>query len=180
VLGRRSLLLAAGGSALLTACGEDPTAGPDRPGVARADVERLNLALALEHVEAAFYRAAAARDPRFADLAAQEAEHVDVLTRAVRGAGGRPAAPVTVRLPDTPLPELALRIEERRAAASLALVAQLENAGLLAATLSMHAVEARHVIALRELAGVALAPAEPLGQPADPETALADLRSWLA
>src|SRR6478672_1819460 len=118
MLGRRSLLLAAGASTLLAACGDDPQAGPDRPGVVRADIDRLNQALAFEHLEAAFYRAAAERDERFAAFAAQEAEHVDALTRAVRGAGGRPvAAAGAVRLPDGSLAELALRIEERRAAA---------------------------------------------------------------
>ncbi|MBE2314775.1 ferritin-like domain-containing protein [Solirubrobacter sp. CPCC 204708] len=178
---RRSLLLAAGASAVLTACGQDPAAGPNRPGVSRADVELLNEALAFEHVEAAFYAAAAARDERFAELAAQEAEHVAALTRAVRDAGGRPVggADVALRLPARDaVPALALRIEERRAAASLDLVSRLGNPGLLAAGLALHAVEARHVIALRELAGVALAPTEAFGAPA--RGALEEVRTWLA
>lgn len=181
MLERRSLLLAAGASTLLAACGGDPAAGPDRPGVARADVDRLNQALAFEHLEAAFYRAAAERDERFAAFAEQEAAHVDALTSAIRGAGGRPVAPAgEVRLPTGSLPELALRIEERRAAASLSVMSRLENAGLIATGLSIHAVEARHVIALRELAGVALAPTEAFGAPADPERALEEVRGWLA
>lgn len=183
MLGRRSLLLATGASALLAACGSDPTAGPARPGVSRADVALLNAALAFEQLEAAFYRQAAERDPAFADLAAQEAEHVATLTRAVRGAGGRPvvAEAGTLRLPEREaLPALALRIEERRAAASLATVTRLENAGLLATGLSMQAVEARHVIALRDLAGVALAPEEAFGAPVEPDAALAEVRGWLA
>jgi hypothetical protein len=183
MLGRRSLLLASGAGALLVACGGDPAAGPARPGVSSADIDRLNQALAFEHLEAAFYRQAAAQDERFADLAAQEAAHVEVLTRAVRGAGARPVtAPAgALRLPARDaLPDLALRIEERRAAASLALVSRLENAGLLTAGLSMHAVEARHVIALRELAGVALAPTEAVGVPIAADAALAEVREWLA
>ena len=180
MLGRRSLLLASGAGALLAACGGDRADEPDRPGVPRADVALLNEALAFEHLEVAFYRAAAARDPRFADLAAQEAAHVDALTRAIRGAGGRPVAPEgPVRLPGRgDLAALALRIEERRAAASLAVVSRLANPGLLAAGLAMHAVEARHVIALRDLAGVALAPTEAVGVPAD--AGLDEVRSWLA
>ena len=60
------------------------------------------------------------------------------------------------------------------------MVSKLENAGLLAAGLSMHAVEARHVIALRDLAGVALAPTEPVGAPLAADAALAEVRAWLA
>ena len=181
MLGRRSLLLASGAGALLAACGGDSASPPARPGVTRADIGLLNELLAFEHLEAAFYRAAADRDARFADLAGQEAAHVDALTRAVRGAGGRPVAPGgPLRLPDRDaVPALALRIEERRAAASLDVVSKLENAGLLAAGLSMHAVEARHVIALRDLAGVALAPTEPLGAPLAAAAALAEVRTWL-
>jgi hypothetical protein len=182
VIGRRSLLLASGAGALLAACGGDPAAGPDRPGVTREDVARLNQALAFEHLEAEFHRAAAARLPALAELAAQEEAHVDALTRAIRGAGGRPVTPGgPVRLPEGgDLAALALRLEERRAAASLALVAQLTNPGLLALGLAMHAVEARHVIALRDLAGVALAPTEALGTPADADAALEEVRGWLA
>ena len=43
----------------------------------------------------------------------------------------------------------------------------------------MHAVEARHVIALRDLAGVALAPTEPFGAPLAAAAALAEVRTWL-
>jgi hypothetical protein len=183
MLGRRSLLLASGAGALLAACGGDPAAGPDRPGVTQADLARLNQALAFEHLEAAFYRAAAAELPALAEIAEHEQAHVEALTRAVRGAGGRPvAAPGgTPRLPDRDaLPALALRIEERRAAASLAIVSRLENPGLLAAGLAMHAVEARHVIALRDLAGVALAPVDAFGAPTDADAALEEVRGWLA
>jgi hypothetical protein len=183
VLARRCLLLAAAAGALVAACGEDPTAGPARPEVSRGDVALLNQALAFEHLEAAFYRQAAARDPRFAALAAQEAEHVAALERAVRGAGGRPVAPAggALRLPGrSGLAALALRLEERRAAAALATVTRLQNPGLLAAGLSLQAVEARHVIALRDLAGVALAPTEAVGAPAAPAAALEEVRAWLA
>ena len=183
MLRRRSLLLASGAGALLAACGGDSPSAPARPGVIRADIDRLNELLAFEHLEAAFYRAAAAQDPRLETFATQEAAHVEALTRAVRRAGGRPvAAPrEPVRLPERDaIPALALRIEERRAAASLAVVARIENAGLLAAGLSMHAVEARHVIAMRDLAGVALTPTEPFGAPLSAGTALAEVRAWLS
>lgn len=183
MLGRRSLLLATGASALLSACGGDPAAGPERPGVSQADVDLLNQTLAFEHLEVAFYRQAATQHPVLNALAAQEAAHVAALTRAIRGAGGRPVAapPGDVRLPERDaMTELALRIEERRAAASLAVVSRLENAGLLALGLSMHVVEARHVIALRELAGVALAPTDAVGVPIAADAALAEVREWLA
>jgi hypothetical protein len=183
LLGRRSFLIATGAGALLAACGDDPAAGPDRPGVTRADIGLLNEALAFEHLEAAFYRQAAAQDPLYAELAAQEAAHVDTLARSIRGAGGRPvtAPGGALRLPErAAVPALALRIEERRAAAWLAVVPRLENAGLLAAALSIQAVEARQVIALRELAEVALAPTGALGTPVAAAAALAEVRAWLA
>ena len=96
MLERRSLLLAAGAGTLPGRV-RGRLHGRTRPGRAsRARTSRCSTRLlAFEHLEAAFYRAAAAQDPTRAvlgELAAQEAAHVEALTRSIRGAGGRPVA----------------------------------------------------------------------------------------
>jgi len=181
---RRSLLWAAGGATLLGACGGSERS-VRRPGVSRQDLALLGDALAFERLEAAFYAQAARQGGPavLRELAAQERAHARTLERAIRDAGGRPPASgrLALRLPEADgIPRLARRIEEQHAAALLALVPRIANAGLLATALSIHAVEARHVVALRELEGTAPAPAEALGEPVALAEALERVRGWLA
>jgi rubrerythrin len=168
----RRLFLVGAVSALAGACGADETPRLQRPGVSGEDIAALNEALAFEHLEAAFY-AQAAQEPRLTPVArellerfaTQEADHVATLTRSIRDAGGRPvAAPPRAGAPADAL-ETALALEELRAAAYLDQLGRIANAGLLAVALSIHAVEARQVVALRGLTGRVTDTAEALGEP---------------
>lgn len=185
---RRSFLWLSG-ALLLGACGGagSQRVGARRPGISREDVAALNEALVFEHLEAGFYRQAArqrglkaAEREQLAELAEQEAAHVATLTRHIRDAGGRPVAaePGTPVVPEPA--EIALRLEQLRAAAYLDQVGRIANAGLLAVALSIHAVEARQVVALRALTGRVLGQNEALGEPLAIGTAIERARELLA
>jgi hypothetical protein len=171
---RRAFLWSGAAALLLGGCGAEERL-PRRRGISREDVAVLNEALAFEQLEAGLY--AQASEPLLRTLAAQEAEHVATLTRAIRDAGGRPvaAAPVAAGAG----PEVALRIEELRAAAFLDQLGRIGNAGLLAVALSMHAAEARQAVALRALTGAGR-PAGALGEPLAGAVALERARELLA
>ena len=184
---RRSFLRLGAAALLVSACGADDTPGVRRPGVSREDIATLNEALAFEQLEAGFYAQAArqrgldeAERELLAQLATQEAAHVATLTRNIRDAGGRPvAAEPSARALRNPL-ETALRLEELRAAAYLDQLGRIANAGLLAVALSIHAVEARQAVALRDLTGRVLGPATPLGEPMAIGTAIERARELLS
>jgi hypothetical protein len=179
---RRSFLrlCGAGGAALLLgACGADgpPEGAPRRRGISREDVALLNEALAFEHLEAGFYAQVGGVLQRFA---AQEAAHVATLTRLIRDAGGRPVAGgPTSPVPSNPA-EIALRLEELRAAAYLDQLSRIASAGLLAVALSIHAVEARQLVALRAATGRVVSPDAALGEPIAFGAALERARELLA
>jgi hypothetical protein len=189
---RRSFLRlsGAGGAALLLgACGDagSQRVSARRPGVSHEDLETLNEALAFEHLEAGFYRQAArqrglkaAEREQLAELAEQEAAHVATLTRSILDAGGRPvAAGPNARTFHDPS-EVALRLEELRAAAYLDQLGRIANAGWLAVALSIHAVEARQVVALRALTGRVLGQTGALGEPLAIGTAIERARELLS
>lgn len=129
------------------------------------DVEILNFALTLEYLETDFYRGAknlsgevAAAARRFGD---EEAEHVDALTEAIRGLGGRPASK-----PETSFPgggqraflELARTLEDTGVSAYNGAAPRIRSAEVLAAAGSIVQVEARHAAAIRQLNGDEPAP----------------------
>ncbi len=89
--------LAGGGALAMVA-----TAGPAAAGLKKAlaqsngDIDILNYALTLEHLEYAFYRdgiaALGAFDPLLIDVRNHEATHVDTLTQVILNLGGQPVA----------------------------------------------------------------------------------------
>lgn len=148
------------------------------------DVDVLNYALTLEHIEAEFYRqgleAFDAQDFMDAELlqgfdearreevvatitsfAEHEASHVDVLTQAVQLLGGEPAAAGTYEFGvETVDDMLALgQVVENTGASAYAGVAPfIDSPDLLSAALSIHSVEARHAAYLNQLNGASPAP----------------------
>jgi hypothetical protein len=182
---RRAFLLGAA-VVLVGGCGAEDSPALRRPGVSREDIEALNAALAFEHLEAGFYAQAVQRPGLSATerellqrFAAHESAHVATLTRNIRDAGGRPvsAGPSPPPLRD-PL-ETALALEELRAAAYLDQLGAIANVGLLAVALSIHAVEARQVVALRGLTGRVPGQPEALGEPLAYGTAIERARELL-
>jgi rubrerythrin len=164
--------VAAGGlAAFVAACGSssDPQTADDKSSDAQApeggrDLEIVQFALLLEHVEADFYDQvvesgvlSGAADELFKEIRQNEHEHVDALTALAKKLGGTPdeAPTTTFPLGDTGsgVIELAATIENLGAAAYLGQAEHIENREVLAAALSIHSVEGRHAAKLSRLAG---------------------------
>lgn len=121
------------------------------------DADILNLALTLEHVEAAFYREAVAQlgnagsDLRtlVRHLHEDEVAHVGVLRAAVKKLGGTPALPPPVRFggafaSTAAFLRVASMLEETGVSAYNALAPKIASKDVLAAAGSIVQVEARH------------------------------------
>ncbi|WP_144904576.1 ferritin-like domain-containing protein [Halobellus captivus] len=143
------------------------------------DIDVLNYALSLEHLENAFYREALESfdEEDFVDaellseydetlrteilehvetIAEHEATHVEVLTQAIELLGGTPAEEAAydfgVETVDEFL-ELAQVLENTGVAAYQGAAPFVESPDLLSTALSIHSVEARHAALLNELTG---------------------------
>ncbi len=178
---RRRFLRMAGGAgaasalALIAGCGESSDDERDTGGAgsidekgtsgrkAKGDLEIVNYALMLEHVEVAFYdkvlEAAVLKGPAleavktFAD---HEREHVDALTTAAENLGGKPVKKPKTRFElgdKMAVLKLAATVENLGASAYLGQAAMIEDEEILAAALSIHSVEARHAATLNILTG---------------------------
>lgn len=147
------------------------------------DLDILNYALTLEHLEAKAYAAINASGllsgtaaEYFKDFGAHEATHVDVLTQTINSLGGTPVkAQAAYNFPAFKSAQEVLEyfqiVEELGAAAYLAQAPRLQNGDLLTAAVSIHNVEAQHAAALADLIGIAPSPA--FGTPKSMEEVLA-------
>jgi len=122
------------------------------------DIEVLNYALTLEHLEAAFYQLAPEYDlgtdafgisinDRVAEVGAHETAHVDVLTQVITDLGGEPvaAAEYDFGVTDSMTFLATATVLENVGVSAYDGAGQfLENADLLSAAGSIVAVEARH------------------------------------
>ncbi len=134
------------------------------------DVDILNFALTLEHLEAAFYeqalqRAGLSRDVRMLaeELASNEAEHVDALRGLVKDAGGEPVARPGVQFGGAFADErtflrFANVFEDTGVSAYNGAGPMLESKQLLAAAGSIVQIEARHAALIRLQRGKPPAP----------------------
>jgi rubrerythrin len=202
---RRKLLAVGGGStaaaAFLAACGDDggtTTATMESMGsggasetaeFGKGDVGILNYALTLEYLETAFY-ADVVKSGLFkgADLetirkfGAEEAEHVEALTAAVKQLGGKPAPEPKAEFPlksAKSVLELAGTVENLGAAAYLGQAANIQSPEVLASALAIHSVEGRHAAVLNTLLGTSITPDGAFAKPADVKTVLKSVEPFL-
>lgn len=127
-----------------------------------ADVQVLNYALTLEHLENAFYSGALAKfsdqdfedaglpseaRDRFSEVAAHEAAHVAALIAAVATLGGQATQPCTYNFPYNDVrsfADLSQTLEGVGASAYTGAAQDIKSGALLTAAASILATEARH------------------------------------
>jgi rubrerythrin len=202
---RRKFLAVGGGStalaAFLAACGDDSgtttttmtgsmaSGASETAQFGKGDVGILNYALTLEYLETAFY-ADVVKSGLFkgADLetirkfGAEEAEHVDALTAAVKQLGGKPAPEPKAEFPlknAKSVLELAATVENLGAAAYLGQAANIQSPEVLASALAIHSVEGRHTATLNTLLGESITPDGAFAKPADVKTVLKSVEPFL-
>ncbi|MBX3016165.1 MAG: ferritin-like domain-containing protein [Caldilineaceae bacterium] len=130
------------------------------------DIDILNYALTLEHLEARAYAVindsglltGKARDC-FMDFGAHEAAHVVALTDVITQLGGTPVPPqASYTWPTFQNAQEVLTyfqmVEELGAAAYLGQAPRIQNPDLLTAAVSIHNVEGQHAAILSDLIGV--------------------------
>ncbi len=125
------------------------------------DVEILNYALTLEHLEYAFYRDGlqefglrafeearpASVYPLLQEIRTHEASHVNTLTSTIEDLGGEPVEEGEYDFGYEDIDsflEVAQALENTGVAAYAGVAPQIEDSDILAAALSIHSVEARH------------------------------------
>lgn len=204
---RRKFMALTGGSAamaaFLAACGSSDDSGTTTTstgsggGAAASETEQfgkgdigiLNYALTLEYLETAFY-ADVVKSGLFkgAELAVirkfgeEEAEHVDALTAAVKGLGGKPAPEPKTEFPlksAKSVVELAGTVENLGAAAYLGQAGNIESPEVLASALAIHSVEGRHAATLNTLLGKSITPDGAFAKPADAKTVLKSVEPFI-
>ena len=132
------------------------------------DVDILNFALTLEYLEADFYAHKAKTvgltgeaKSLAALIAGHEQEHVDALTKAIKGAGGTPVKKPTFAFPvsnQAGFLKLAYVLENTGVGAYNGAGPSLKTPAYLAAAGSIVQVEARHAAAIALLVGKAITP----------------------
>jgi rubrerythrin len=160
---------------------------------ASGDLEIVQYALTLEHLETDFYNAVidagVITDKALAETAMMirdnEQEHVDALTRTVKDLGGTPEKPMTnfdsvlEGGPDMVL-ETAATVENLGAAAYLGQAGRIQSKEILAAALAIHSVEGRHAAALNSVVGKTIVPDGAFAKPASMEEVLPKVKPFLA
>ena len=150
-----------------------------------ADLDILNYALTLEHLEDMMYQkaiASGALSGRALQLAqefgAAEHQHAVTLTSVISQLGGTPAAArASYNFPafsdQASTLSFLIKIEDTGVGAYLGQVANIQSGTLLGAAASIYAVEALHTAALRTLVGMPANPNGAFEKPLDMATVLA-------
>jgi rubrerythrin len=168
-----------------TSSGKSPTDmfGPGDLGI-------VGYALTLEYLEADFYKQAAASGKlkgkplsvakQFGD---EEMQHVKALEAALKKAGGTLPAKPKGKFPlksQKSILKLAATVENLGSAAYLGQAGRIEDKDILAAALSIHAVEARHASILNLVTGSDITPDGAFAKPADAQTVLTMVKPFIA
>ncbi len=148
--------------------GPSPTTGEESEGaqVPQGDLEILNFALTLEHLESEFYKQGlksnllSGREQQLVRaIGAHEAAHVDLLTQTINDLGGNPAAKPKLKIPAGTFKDkakflaTALTFEELGVTAYHGQVPNIETPDLLIAAGSIAGVESRHAAILQRMTG---------------------------
>ena len=136
------------------------------------DVDVLNFALTLEHIEAAFYTRAITKGRNMSsdtmrlvrEIRDNETAHVDAITQTIKGLGGMPAAAPKVGFGNVFTSEktflkLAQTLEDTGVSAYNGAAPSIRSGDVLAAAGSIVQVEARHAALIRLMRGETPAPA---------------------
>jgi rubrerythrin len=173
--------------------GDSSTTKANSEGAMAGDLEIVQYALTLEHLETDFYNAVidsgVITDKALAQTAKMirdnEQEHVTALTGTVKQLGGTPKRPKTNF--DAVLeggPEMVLdtaaTVENLGAAAYLGQAGRIKSKEILAAALGIHSVEARHAAALNSVVGKTIVPDGAFAKPASMEEVLPKVKPFLA
>ena len=186
----------------VAACGDDEESSTSAGGGStktnseasmKGDLEIVQYALTLEHLETDFYNAVidsgVVKDPALGEVAKairdNEQEHVDVLTATVKQLGGKPMRPKTnfdsvLEGGEKMVLETAATVENLGAAAYLGQAGRIMSKDVLAAALSIHSVEARHAAALNTVVGKTIVPDGAFAKPASMEEVLPKVKPFLA
>jgi rubrerythrin len=159
----------------------------------KGDLEIVQYALTLEHIETDFYNAVIdsglIKDMALADTAKMirdnEQEHVDALTATVEKLGGKPMRPKTtfdavLRGGQDMVLQAAATVENLGAAAYLGQAGRIQSKEILAAALAIHSVEGRHAAALNTVVGKTIVPDGAFAKPASMAQVLPKLKPFLA
>ncbi|MBA2629604.1 MAG: ferritin-like domain-containing protein [Thermoleophilaceae bacterium] len=157
------------------------------------DLEIVQYALTLEHLETDFYNAVIdagiIKDAALGKVATMirdnEQEHVDALTATVKQLGGTPQKPKTtfdavLEGGEKMVLETAATVENLGAAAYLGQAARIQSKEVLAAALAIHTVEGRHAAALNSVVGKTIVPDGAFAKPASMEEVLPQVKPFLA
>ena len=200
---RKAFLRGMGGGAAaaslalaLAACGKKKAGGNQIGGAGvgtaaygQGDAGIVNFALALEYLEADFYKLAIASGnlggralelaKRFGD---EESSHVTTLEGTVRNLGGtpapRPKPSFTLDNRQTILATMS-QLEAIGAAAYLGQADRIESADVLAAALSIHSVEARHAAVISMMMARPISPDGAFARPMTSVDVLAQIRPFV-
>ena len=185
----------------LAACGDDDDEASSTSGTKTkkkaaggpVDLEIVQYALTLEHLETDFYNAvidAGVITNRAVGETAKlirdaEQAHVDTLTGVVKDLGGTPQRPKTnfdavLEGGEKMVLETAAAVENLGAAAYLGQAGRIQSKDILAAALSIHSVEARHAAALNRLIGKSIVPDGAFAKPASMAEVLPQVKPFLA
>ena len=185
----------------LAACGDDDDDASSSSGgtttekrkATSADLEIVQYALTLEHLETDFYNAVldsgVIKDKALGETAKMirdnEQEHVDALTATVEKLGGKPMRPKTnfdavLEGGQDMILQTAAVVENLGAAAYLGQAGRIQSKKILAAALAIHSVEARHAAALNTVVGKTIVPDGAFAKPASMEEVLPQVKPFLA
>ena len=188
-------------SIFLAACGGDDKKSSGGGSMAekksassnKGDLEIVQYALTLEHLETDFYNAVldsgVIKDAKLGKVAMMirdnEQEHVDALTQTVKQLGGKPMKPKTnfdavIKGGAKMVLETAATVENLGAAAYLGQAGRIKSKEILAAALAIHSVEGRHAAALNTVVGKTIVPDGAFAKPASMAEVLPKVKPFLA